>query len=103
MICGTCGGDGVLTRDNFGLHGGETTGPCDVCDGAGTVTGVFEFDIENAAVGPRVKIWGEVDADDVEVRCPPGWGVDWETTPASLDSTRGGARGYAHPLVPVQS
>ena len=57
----------------------------------------IEFELESA-VGPRVKVWGEVDAGEVNAACPDGWEVDWDTTPANLDSTREGERGYAHPL-----
>jgi len=57
----------------------------------------IEFEIDGA-VGPRVKVWGDVDAGEVDAACPDGWEVDWDTTPANLDSTRNGERGYAHPL-----
>ncbi len=56
-----------------------------------------EFELEGA-VGPRVKVWGEVDEAEVNAACPDGWEIDWETTPANLDSTRDGERGFARPL-----
>jgi hypothetical protein len=58
----------------------------------------FEFDFTSKAVGPRVKIWGEIDAGEVDTACPDGWEVDWNTTPANLDSMRDGEKGYSHPL-----
>lgn len=58
----------------------------------------IEFDVANRAVGPRVMVWGEIDQFVVDAHCPDGWEVDWETTPANLDSKRNGERGYAHPL-----
>lgn len=66
------------------------------------IEAAFEFDLKSA-VGPRVKIWGEIDADEVNEATPEGWEVDWDTTPATLDSTREGERGYAHPLVPADN
>jgi hypothetical protein len=57
----------------------------------------IEFDLQSA-VGPRVKVYGDVDAEEVDAQVPDGWEVDWETTPANLDSTREGERGFAHPL-----
>ena len=59
----------------------------------------IEFELDSA-VGPRVKIWGSSDAAEVDAQAPDGWVVDWDTTPANLDSTRDGQRGYAHPLRP---
>jgi hypothetical protein len=61
----------------------------------------FEFDLDNVAVGPRVLVWGYVDAHEIEAACPAGWEVDWDTVPATLDSMRDGKRGLAHPLVAV--
>jgi hypothetical protein len=58
----------------------------------------IEFDFAGT-VGPRVKVWGDVDAAEVDAACPDGWEIDWNTTPANLDSTRDGERGYSHPLV----
>jgi hypothetical protein len=63
---------------------------------------MVEFDL-TSAVGPRVKIWGDVDAGEVEAMCPEGWAVDWETSPAHLDSQRNGERGFAHPLRRLKS
>jgi hypothetical protein len=60
----------------------------------------IEYETESA-VGPRVLVWGEADEEEVEAGCPDGWTVDWDTTPASLASTRDGERGYAHPLTRV--
>ena len=60
--------------------------------------GSFEFDLTSAAVGPRVKVWGEVDAGEVDAACPDGWEVDWNTSPSPLSTTRDGKRGFAHPL-----
>lgn len=57
----------------------------------------IEVELESA-VGPRVKVWGNVDGADVDAAIPDGWEVDWETPPANLDSTRDGECGYAHPL-----
>lgn len=57
----------------------------------------IEFELDSA-VGPRVLVWGDADAAYVDAQTPVGWAVDWETTPANLDSVRDGKRGYAHPL-----
>lgn len=63
---------------------------------------MIEIELTGAA-GPRVKVWGDVDAAEFEAHVPAGWAVDWETTPANLDSTRDGQRGYAHPLIAVEA
>ena len=62
------------------------------------VSSSFEFDLTSAAVGPRVKVWGDVDTEEVDAACPDGWEVDWNTSPSPLSSTRDGERGFAHPL-----
>ena len=35
MICMACNGDRLLTRDDYGPWGGETTSECDECGGTG--------------------------------------------------------------------